>query len=108
MLRCSKGGSVPRRTHCGSNSRFLLAAAVLFFEASLPLAHGATWTKLTNLAPSSAYSQFILLTDGTVMVQAGSSQSWMRLTPDSHGSYINGTWSTNISSMSTPRIYNAA
>src|SRR5262249_16877580 len=53
-------------------------------------------------------SQLILLTDGTVMVQANSSQSWMRLTPDAFGSYINGTWSTDIAPMSIPRIYAGA
>jgi hypothetical protein len=35
----------------------------------------------------------LLLTDGTVMVQDAGCQSWYRLTPDSSGSYINGTWS---------------
>ncbi len=36
----------------------------------------------------------MLLTDGTVMCQAGTNwYSWLRLTPDSHGSYAHGTWS---------------
>jgi len=47
----------------------------------------------------------ILLTDGSVMVQGfNPGNNWMRLRPDSTGSYINGTWS-NLASMSTPRLY---
>jgi hypothetical protein len=36
----------------------------------------------------------LLLTDGSVIVLSNSDyQTWMRLTPDAQGSYINGTWS---------------
>jgi hypothetical protein len=36
----------------------------------------------------------ILLTDGTVMFSDSAAPSrWWRLTPDVHGSYVNGTWS---------------
>jgi hypothetical protein len=36
----------------------------------------------------------LLLTDGTVIMHAGGcSGRWLRLTPDSTGSYVNGTWS---------------
>jgi hypothetical protein len=64
----------------------------------------ATWTRLTFLPPDSA-GTMILLTDGTVMVQGYSpGNNWMRLTPNSTGSYINGTWS-NLASMSIPRLY---
>jgi hypothetical protein len=46
-----------------------------------------------------------LLTDGTVMVQSGSSQNWLRLTPDSSGSYIDGNWTSDpINPMSTNRF----
>lgn len=43
--------------------------------------------------PTFEASQEILLTDGTVMVQAYETGNWYRLTPDSSGSYINGNWS---------------
>jgi hypothetical protein len=56
--------------------------------------HAATWTPLKNLAPVAA-GIFIQLTDGTILSHdVNGSATWMRLTPDAHGSYINGTWST--------------
>jgi VCBS repeat-containing protein len=67
-----------------------------------------TWTQLTHNPPSFA-GTMMLLTDGTVMVQGqegsgGVSKTWQRLTPDSSGNYINGTWS-NLASMSLERLY---
>lgn len=35
----------------------------------------------------------LLLTDGTVMVQQFETGNWWRLTPNSSGSYVDGTWS---------------
>ena len=52
-----------------------------------------TWTPVAATAPGSV-SQFLLLTDGTVMAQDGGGNGWFKLTPDIHGSYVNGTWST--------------
>jgi hypothetical protein len=67
----------------------------------------ATWSQVTR-APSGA-GTMLLLTDGTIMIEASDSQSWMRLTPDAQGSYISGSWSQNpISRMSTPRLYFAS
>jgi hypothetical protein len=69
-----------------------------------------TWTTLTNSFPGNGSGLMMLLSDGTVMVlggQAGlgnASSSWYRLTPDSTGSYINGTWS-QLASMHTARLY---
>jgi len=51
-----------------------------------------TWTPLVN-QPAFNSSTAMLLTDGTVMVQATESGIWWRLTPDNTGNYINGTWS---------------
>jgi len=46
-----------------------------------------------------------LLTDGTVITQSGDvGQHWFKLTPDAHGSYVNGTWTT-LAPMSFPRLY---
>jgi hypothetical protein len=52
----------------------------------------------------------MLLTDGTVFAVSGfitsadDSQHWFKLTPDAHGSYVNGTW-TALAPMSMPRLY---
>jgi hypothetical protein len=68
----------------------------------------ASWTKLTNPAPSAAETM-LLLTDGTIMIEQGDNQQWMRLVPDPQGSYINGGWDSNlVSKMSVSRLYFAS
>jgi hypothetical protein len=61
---------------------------------------GNAWTPLTHqptfLADGAANP--ILLTDGSVLVQDAGFPDWWRLTPDQHGSYINGTW-TQVASL---------
>lgn len=66
----------------------------------------ATWTPLKN-QPTFHASTMLLLTDGTVMTQGEGSKSWWRLTPDSSGSYVNGTWSA-IADMANTRLYYAS
>ncbi|MBV9303151.1 MAG: hypothetical protein JOY62_19500 [Acidobacteriaceae bacterium] len=89
-----------------------LSFAVLTAGLTLLPARGvaASWTKLKNPAPVPYVGTMMLLTDGTVMIQANySSQNWLRLTPDSHGSYINGIWTANpIAPMAFPRYYFAS
>jgi hypothetical protein len=86
----------------------ILCVGVLLFLCPWSLALASTWTRVTNLAPSGA-GVMLQLTDGTVMVQQGGSQNWMRLTPNASGSYINGVWNLNpIAPMSTPRLYFAS
>jgi hypothetical protein len=68
-----------------------------------------TWTRLTNPVPSpDGIGTMMLLSDGTVLAQAGGSagavRAWYKLTPDSSGSYINGTWK-EVASMSLERLY---
>ena len=49
----------------------------------------------------------LLLPDGTVMAAAQPSDAgieWYRLTPDIHGSYVNGTWTT-LAPMHDSRLY---
>src|ERR1041385_5512943 len=68
-----------------------------------PLPQPGSWTPVTNLVPDhNSAGTMMLLSDGTVMVQGGASASWYQLTPDSTGSYVNGTWSS-LASMSTQR-----
>jgi autotransporter-associated beta strand protein len=65
-----------------------------------------TWLPLTNSAPN-AIGTMLLLPNGTVMAQEGGSSAWDQLTPDSTGSYINGTWSS-LAAMSENRLYYAS
>src|SRR5580693_6643144 len=68
--------------------RKLCIALTLFAS----LASAQTWQPLTN-QPTFFASSALLLTDGTVMVQASEGRAWWRLTPDATGNYVNGTWS---------------
>ncbi len=52
-----------------------------------------TWIQTANLPPD-GIDTMLLQTDGTVICHTGNTQSWYRLTPDTFGSYVNGTWST--------------
>ena len=70
-----------------------------------------TWTPVTTLAPHFTGGVMLLLTDGSVISKSvyggfGSTPgtTWDKLTPDSTGSYVNGTWST-IALMNNDRLY---
>lgn len=73
----------------------------------------AGWTPLTNTPPGGAGIQMlILLSDGTVMAQLAPvgttiQNQWYRLTPDSQGSYSNGTWTTLSPSIDTRLFYSS-
>jgi hypothetical protein len=86
----------------------LLLMAVVIAPVSAPAV--GTWTRLSHTAPE-AVELMLLLPDGTVMAasQGGSSGGlgWFKLTPDSRGSYINGTWTT-LASMQYDRLYYAS
>jgi hypothetical protein len=63
------------------------------------------WTPLKHLAPFGTPGTMLLESDGTVLVHdepdnntTGGTTAWYKLTPDSHGSYVDGTWS-QIASM---------
>ena len=68
----------------------LAVTVVLLAFTSVSLAQ--TLQTLVHQPPNGAYLPF-LLTDGTVMCQGNNSATWSKLTPDSSGSYLNGTWS---------------
>ena len=92
----------------------LSGVAACAFAAYLPLtAQAQTWTKLTN-APTFAPGSEWLATDGSVWVHDegagnGGSGFW-KLTPDSSGSYVNGTWSqlASLPTGYTPLYYGSA
>ncbi len=79
----------------------LLSAAGLLLPGRA-LAAG-TWTPLANVAPD-YMSLMLQLSDGTVMCLGTLSTNWYRLTPDTNGSYANGTWTT-IAPMNASRLY---
>ena len=67
------------------------------FQASGPAKSG-TWTALTNPFPGPVNSvngpeTSLLMMDGSVITHDACTTRWYRLTPDSKGSYSNGTWS---------------
>jgi hypothetical protein len=52
-----------------------------------------TWQPLANGFPGMSFSDTaLLMTDGTVLMHDGCTPDWYRLTPDSSGSYVKGTW----------------
>ncbi|MBL8765315.1 MAG: immunoglobulin domain-containing protein [Phycisphaerae bacterium] len=92
---------------CSLVSRLRAAATLTVLAAAATGADAGVWTKITNNPPS-AINLMLLLPDGTVMCSGNNgstiSKTWFRLTPDIHGSYINGTW-TSLSSMINTRLY---
>lgn len=54
------------------------------------------WQALVNPTPNAG--AMILLTDGDVMMQDYGTGEWWQLSPDSKGSYVDGTW-TQLASM---------
>jgi hypothetical protein len=84
--------------------RTSIAASVVLYSNLLLASfgvHAQSWTPMVNqLADGINYS--MLLTDGTVMVQDELiPNQWWKLTPDSYGSYLNGTW-TQLASLPVP------
>jgi hypothetical protein len=80
------------------------AAAAVAPTSSSPVA--SPWQPLNNQPPFTTNAcnggfpgaaNPLLLTDGSVIVQDAGCPDWWRLTPDSSGSYANGTW-TQIAS----------
>ncbi|HLJ55625.1 MAG TPA: hypothetical protein VKT77_11350, partial [Chthonomonadaceae bacterium] len=85
--------SLPKAKSLSRPSLTILVLSAILFAASLPAAWAQNpWARLKN-APPVTVDTSIVLTDGTVMCHSGDSSTWVRLTPDSTGSYINGTWS---------------
>src|SRR5450432_2087233 len=74
-------------------ARRVVAATLETLEARQLL---ASWQPLAH-APPGPIGIANLLSDGTVLVHReadNTSKIWYKLTPDSTGSYVNGTWST--------------
>jgi hypothetical protein len=78
--------------------RFLkfLAISTIVLVLGVGIASSQTWTPLTN-QPGVSLGPMLQLRDGRILVheeQAGNPRDWWILTPDSTGSYVNGTWSS--------------
>ena len=89
--------------------RFLIAKqtrvlAILLFCFLASHCEASGWRKLTNPIPGGGTGTTLQLTDGTVMVLSSDNQTWARLSPDSAGSFANGTW-TVTRPMSIKRLY---
>lgn len=70
-----------------------------------PAGTASPWTPLVNAPPFGTPGTMLLESDGTVLVHnepdnnvTGGTTDWWKLTPDSKGSYVDGTW-TQIASM---------
>lgn len=94
--------------HMLSRKSAMLSLAA-FCLAATSYAQG-TWTPVAGNSPDYNQGVMVLLTDGSVMVKsgggggAGTGSGWNRLTPDVHGSYVNGSW-TATSAMLDSRLY---
>ena len=92
----------------GCNFKGYFTLALLLCNINL-FAQG-TWSPLKNQSPQKNAGVMILLSDGTVMAKSGNmssdstSANWLRLSPDHHGSYVDGTWS-DIAPMKYSRLY---
>ncbi|NBX33357.1 MAG: hypothetical protein EBR07_11640, partial [Planctomycetes bacterium] len=97
--------SVPRASAIAA----ALAASVCHHVA---LAAG-TWQQITALCPNASGGGLMLLSDGTVLCKSeaggtdGIGNIWNRLTPNSVGSYVGGSWSA-IAAMRDTRLYFAS
>ena len=88
---------ISKKTKQFSKFSILLIVLTMMFTAQI-FAQG-TWTPLANVAPDPNNGVMLLMTDGTILCHTtaggplGDGTIFDRLTPDSTGSYINGTWS---------------
>jgi len=106
FLRCKNR---PARAHARARVpclwliRLGIALCTAIVALSATVSAAGTWTALAHTAPSGV-ALMLLLPDGTVMAHNSSGNAWYRLTPDSQGHYINGTWST-LTAMHDTRLY---
>ncbi|MBW8864369.1 MAG: hypothetical protein JF609_05485 [Verrucomicrobia bacterium] len=78
---------------------------LLFLLATQEVIAGGTWTPITSSPPTGVNASMVL-SDGTVLTYDGNGNC-NRLTPDIHGSYINGTW-TQVAAMNDGRLFFAS
>jgi hypothetical protein len=82
--------------------------AILMLSLAGRASAADNWQLVTTPAPTPYLDIMLLMPDGSVMMlSANDNQTWVKLTPDIHGSYVNGTWST-VGKMNIPRLYFAS
>src|SRR5438046_3116482 len=82
-------------------SLFMKSIITLAMICIMSVQSNAQWTKIVANAPHSNYGVMLLMSDGRVLCHttAGTvGDIYDILTPDIHGSYINGTWSSSAES----------
>lgn len=106
-MKTNLNGRIERRRHFALKTA-TFAALVFLTTGSAMAANGQGWTPLVNKPAVDSIQLMVLMTDGSVMVHTFDDiQTWVKLTPDVKGSYINGTWAT-LGKMITPRLYFAS
>jgi hypothetical protein len=94
----------------GHLKRLCFALVLPCALAARGVAFTGTWSALAHNAPGSV-DLMLLMSDGTVMAAKNDGgtigNGWFRLTPDSHGSYVSGTWTTLASSIDTRLYYSS-
>src|SRR5260221_348236 len=106
-----------RSDNAGKARWFVLLLIVFGLVIPCRMTAAGTWSKLASqpTKPTGGVGLMLLLSDGTVLaasrvtdpseVPASSgSEVWYKLTPDSHGCYVNGSWST-LKSMKDTRLW---
>lgn len=90
-------------------SNLVMCFLLLLLIQAQTFAQG-TWSKIATKAPASGGGGMLLLSDGSVICKSsaggsdGIGNTYMKLTPDVHGSYVNGTWSL-LPPMFDTRLY---
>lgn len=98
--------AIERLRHFALKTATFAALALLVCHATA--ASAGSWTPLVNRPSVNSIQLMVLMTDGSVMVHTFDDiQTWVKLTPNAKGSYIDGTWVT-LGKMITPRLYFAS
>jgi len=88
---------------------FLIFIIGFFGLFAGPVRAQGTWTQVATPAPDANNGVMLVMTDGSILCHTtsggnlGDGTIWDRLTPDSTGSYINGTW-TQTAGMNQERF----
>ena len=98
-MRTKPQDLIPRSLGAGAGLALGLATLVAPHTAA-----AGSWAAVSSLAPNSV-ELMLLLPDGTVMAgdnyNGGYGNAWYKLTPDSQGHYVNGSWTSRATATYT-------